>query len=715
MKSAIKKLEVGAPYPLGASCHANGINFALFSAHAERVELCLFTADGSLEIQRYTLPSVSNQVWHGFLPNATAGTVYGYRVYGPYAPQLGHRFNPQKLLLDPYARSLVGNFVMSELHYAFDQDHPDLDLEIDLRDNSKFMPKCLVMSDCSDQPPPGHRIPESQSIIYEAHVKGLTRTHPAIPEKDRGKFSGLAADQILSHLKCLGVTSLEMLPVQSFISEPFLTERQLTNYWGYNTLAFFAPHQNYLSGNDIYEFRRTVDKIHDAGMEVILDIVFNHTAESGRLGPTFSFRGIDNLSYYRLQLEDPRYYVNDTGCGNTINISHPRVVQMVLDCLRYWVTTMHVDGFRFDLAPVLGREQHGFRQGNGFFDALLQDPTLSGTKLIAEPWDIGPDGYQLGNFPPGWSEWNDHYRDTIRRFWRGDSGMLPEFARRIHGSSDIFEHSGRNPSSSVNFVSSHDGFTLRDLVSYSRRHNLKNKEENRDGHKENLSEHNGVEGRTQDASIIETRWRQMRNMLATLLFSQGTPMLLAGDEIGRSQQGNNNAYCQDNEVSWLNWPQTGEREECHRRFVEQLIKLRKQFAIFSMDRYLHEARDPSDAVIEWYNSSGHLMQPNHWSEYQTHTLGQLLKWVDPQTDTPQLIFLIYHADKQDASFKLPALSNVSHWSIVFDTSRDHGIAAEQFPQANTSIDLNSRSTVMLISNTTVMQSETESTENRSNV
>ncbi len=715
MKTAITKLEAGAAYPLGASCQANGINFALFSAHAERVELCLFSADGSVELQRYTLPSISNQVWHGFLPNATAGTVYAYRVHGPYAPQLGHRFNPQKLLLDPYARSLAGNFVDSGIHYGFDQSHPDLDLAIDLRDNSEFMPKCVVMSDCSDSAPSGHRVAESQSIIYEAHVKGLTRLHPAIPEKDRGKFSGLAADHMLDYLKALGITSLELLPVQSFISEPFLREKQLSNYWGYNTLAFFAPHQNYLSGNDIYEFRRTVDKIHDAGMEVILDIVFNHTAEGGRLGPTLSFRGIDNLSYYRLQPEDPRFYINDTGCGNTINITHPRVVQMVLDCLRYWVTTMHVDGFRFDLAPVLGREQHGFHQGNGFFDALLQDPTLTGTKLIAEPWDIGPNGYQLGNFPPGWSEWNDHYRDTVRRYWRGDSGMLPEFARRIHGSSDIFEHSGRKPSSSVNFLTSHDGFTLSDLVSYKERHNQKNNEQNQDGHRENLSDNYGAEGQTLEVSIIETRWRQMRNMLTTLLFSQGTPMLIAGDELGRSQQGNNNAYCQDNEISWLNWPEFGKRQEHHRRFVEQIIRLRNQFSIFNIDRYLHEAPDPNDPMIEWYNSSGHLMQANHWSEYQVHTLGQLLKWKDPHTELPQRIFFIYHADKFDASFRLPTLAEVSYWTVVFDTSRDDGIAAGQFSQPKDSIHLTSRSTLMLISDTTVMQSSTNRTENSSNV
>ena len=715
MNTAITKLEAGAAYPLGASCHANGINFALFSAHAERVELCLFSADGNIELRRYTLPSNSNHVWHGFLRNATAGTVYAYRVHGPYAPHLGHRFNPHKLLLDPYARSLAGNFIWSDRHYAFDQSHPNLDLEIDLRDNSEFMPKCVVMSDCSDRPPAGHRVAESQSIIYEAHVRGLTRLHPAIPEKDRGKFSALAADQMLDYLKALGITSLELLPVQSFISEPFLKERQLSNYWGYNTLAFFAPHQNYLSGGDINEFRRTVDKIHDAGMEVILDIAFNHTAESGRLGPTLSFRGIDNLSYYRLQPEDPRLYINDTGCGNTINISHPRVVQMVLDCLRYWVTTMHVDGFRFDLASVLGREQHGFQQGNGFFDALLQDPTLSGTKLIAEPWDIGPDGYQLGNFPPGWSEWNDHYRDAVRRFWRGDFGMLPEFARRIHGSSDIFEYSGRSPDSSINFLTSHDGFTLNDLVSYRQRHNLDNKEHNQDGHRENLSDNNGAEGLTQEVDIIDMRWRQMRNMLATLLFSQGTPMLLAGDELGHSKRGNNNAYCQDNEVNWVNWPELDQRQEKHRRFVEQIIRLRKQFPIFSSDHYIHETLDPDAPMIEWYNSSGHLMQPNHWNEYKARTLGQLLRWKDPHSGLPQRIFFIYHADRDDASFKLPSLTDVSQWTLLFDTSRDEGISAGQLLQLQDSIHLTSRSTLMLVSDTTVLQSSTNRTENTSNV
>jgi len=703
-----QNMENGLPYPLGATCQDGGVNFALYSAHAEKVELCLFSDDGKTELEKLELPVVSNQVWHGFLPGVGPGTLYGYRVHGPYQPHLGHRFNPNKLLLDPYARQLHGNLVWSDLHYGYDPKDKEQDLVIDLRDNAVGMPKCVVVADHSRPPPPRNRIAKADTIIYEAHLKGLTRLHPDLTDAERGKFAGLKHPEMLKYLKSLGITSIELLPVQSFISEPFLHDRSLHNYWGYNTMAFFAPHQDFLSGNNIMEFRNMVDAIHDAGMEVILDIVFNHTAEGNRLGPTLSFKGIDNYSYYRLQPEDRRYYINDTGCGNTINILHPRVVQLIMDCLRYWVVTMQVDGFRFDLAPVLGREQQGFDQGSGFFDAILQDPAMAGTKFIAEPWDIGPGGYQLGNFPAGWSEWNDRYRDTVRRFWKGDSGVLPDLARRIHGSSDIFEHSGRRPSASINFVTSHDGFTLADLVSYRDRHNQLNKEDNKDGHRENYSDNFGVEGQTDDASINILRWRQQRNLLATVLLSQGTPMLSAGDETGRSQQGNNNAYCQDNELSWINWDKLGNKNLHQKEFVSQLIALRKRFPIFSLDRYIHYSEEPRNPVVEWYSKSGELMQPDHWADHQSHTLGHLLGWYPSDSDTMERVFIIFHAGRDATSFQLPELEGVKQWEILFDTALETGIPDPGNCLVESQLRLFSCSTMMLLA-----QQESESENSNS--
>lgn len=716
------ELQSGEAYPLGASCCEGGVNFALFSAHAESVELCLYSADGRVELARYTLPSVSNQVWHGFLPGAAAGTVYGYRVYGPYEPAAGMRFNPHKLLIDPYARALLGELIPSDLHYDYDRSDPvhdradlqdkGVELSIDTRDNSSVMAKCVVMADEPGRNSPRPQVSQSRRVVYEAHVKGFTKLHPQIPESERGKFSGLSSDQSLSYLKALGVTSLELLPVQSFVSEPFLQARQLSNYWGYNTLAFFAPHRHYLVNNDIYEFRRMVDRVHDFGMEVILDVVFNHTAEGGKLGPSFSLRGIDNLSYYRLEPKDRSLYINDTGCGNTIDSMHPRVIQLMLDCLRYWVSTMGVDGFRFDLATVLGRQARGFDASGAFFTALLQDPVLANTKLIAEPWDLGPGGYQLGNFPLAWSEWNDKYRDTVRRFWRGDAGQLPEFARRIHGSSDIFEHSGRPPSASINFVTSHDGFTLADLVSYQQRHNVANRENNQDGHRENFSENYGAEGETEDKDILERRGRQGRNMLATLLLSQGTPMLLAGDELGRTQFGNNNAYCQDNALSWLDWSAIDASQEKQQAFVRQLIALRQLFPILTSATYVHPPSSPDDALIEWFNPDGQRMEPAQWSDPQAQTLGQLIAWPDAQTGSRHRLLLIYHAAKKDIQFTLPGFSDLQHWETVFDTAQDSGIASGQFSCIQNTLHLIGRSTVMLLSDRTAAQYPTSNFDSR---
>ncbi len=695
MKQAVS-LTAGLPNPLGANWDGEGINFAIFSAHAEKVELCLFSPDGSRELQRLALPSLTNQVWHGYLSNAGPGTVYAYRVHGPYQTHLGHRFNPHKLLLDPYARQLCGKFVWSDTHYGFDLDFPDKEAKFDKRDNKAFMPKCIVVKDVPGSAQKYHRVPMAKTVLYETHLKGFTIMHPGIPPQLRGRFAGMAHKEIITYLKALGITSIELLPIQSFISEEFLHDRKLSNYWGYNSLCFFAPHHEYLSDNNILEFRHMVDTYHDAGIEVILDIVFNHTAEGGRLGPTLSLRGIDNLSYYRLQPEDKRYYINDTGCGNTLNLMHPRVVQLIMDCLRYWASNMQVDGFRFDLAPVLGRESYGFDQGSGFFDAVQQDPVLASVKLIAEPWDIGPGGYQLGRFPPGWSEWNDRYRDTVRRFWRGDSGVLPEFARRVHGSSDIFEHAGRRPSASINFVTSHDGFTLHDLVSYKERHNEGNGEGGQDGHRENYSDNFGIEGPVEDASVNVLRLRQQRNFLATLFLSQGTPMMLGGDEFCRSLHGNNNAYCQDNELSWMNWPAISRTGHVQIEFTTLLIHLRKRFGFLFPNRYVHEPQSPKDSAVQWFNSSGGLMQAAHWQEHQARTLGCKLRGIDPETGITRRALIVFHADRSALAFKLPVVPGVVRWEIVLDTATHNGVPDVDNCMVITRINLFSCSTVMLL-------------------
>ncbi|OGT71124.1 MAG: glycogen debranching enzyme GlgX [Gammaproteobacteria bacterium RIFCSPLOWO2_02_FULL_57_10] len=695
MKQATTLLP-GLPYPLGATWDGDGVNFALFSANAERVELCLFTPDGSRELQRLVLPELTNQVWHGYLPKAAPGTVYAYRVYGPWQIHLGHRFNPHKLLLDPYCRQLCGQFIWSDTHYAFDVNHPDKDMKFDKRDNKAFMPKCVVVADTPGATLRHHRVPASRTILYETHLRGFTISHPAIPPEHRGRFLGMAHKDVVAYLKSLGITSVELLPVQSFISEAFLKEKNLSNYWGYNPLCFFAPHQDYLSHNSILECRQMVEAFHDAGIEVILDIVFNHTAEGGRLGPTLSLRGIDNLSYYRLQPEDKRFYINDTGCGNTLNLMHPRVVQLIMDCLRYWAQTMQVDGFRFDLAPVLGRESYGFDQGSGFFDTVQQDPVLAGVKLIAEPWDIGPGGYQLGRFPPGWSEWNDRYRDTVRRFWRGDAGVLPEFARRLHGSSDIFERDGRRPSASVNFITSHDGYTLNDLVSYRERHNEINGEDNQDGHRENYSDNFGVEGPTRDTTINVLRLRQQKNFLCTLLLSQGTPMLLGGDEFCRTLHGNNNAYCQDNVISWMNWEGIGDDGRWQQRFTTHLTTLRSRFSYLFFDRYVHEPTKQDDPEIAWYNSSGERMQPGHWQEHNARTLGYMLSGIDPATGERVEILTVFHADRAALGMRLPVVPGVALWEILLDTGTQSGIPDPENCFVVSRLNLYSCSTVMLL-------------------
>src|SRR4051812_17465576 len=550
-------IREGKPFPLGATWDGLGVNFALFSAHATKVELCIFDDAGEKEIERFDLPEYTDEVWHGYVPTARPGTVYGYRVHGAYEPDAGHRFNPNKLLIDPYARQLVGELRWAPELFGYQLDHPDKDKSYDGRDSAPYMLKCRVIDPAFAWG--ASRKPETswaRTIIYEMHVKGFTQRHPLIPESDRGTFAGLSHPAIPAYLRSLGITSVELLPIHSFIDDSYLVDKGLRNYWGYNSLAFFAPEPRYLHSAVAKEFKAMVNQFHAHGIEVILDVVYNHTAEGNELGPTLSFKGIDNASYYRLIPDQKRYYINDTGTGNTVNLSHQRVLQMVTDSLRYWVQQTHVDGFRFDLGTILAREPNGFDNRSGFLKACCQDPVLGTVKLIAEPWDVGPGGYQVGAFPPGWAEWNDKFRDAVRDYWKGNASAAA-LAPRLCASPDLFNHRGRKPSASVNFVTAHDGFTLNDLVSYNDKHNEANGEDNRDGSSDNRSWNCGAEGPTDDAEIEKLRERQKRNILATLLFSQGTPMLLAGDEFGRTQKGNNNAYCQDNEISWVDWSLAG--------------------------------------------------------------------------------------------------------------------------------------------------------------
>ncbi|MCP5126586.1 MAG: glycogen debranching protein GlgX [Gammaproteobacteria bacterium] len=670
----------GKSYPLGATWDGKGVNFALFSAHAEKIELCLFDSSGQREIERLVLPEHTDQVWHGYVPGLWPGALYGYRVSGPYEPQLGHRFNHHKLLLDPYAKQFYGSLHLRDEHCGYQVGHHNGDMSFDTRDNARDMLKCVVV-DTSFNWEGDHlpEIPWSRSIIYETHVRGFTIQHEGIPHHLRGTFAGMAHPEIIKYLQSLGVTAVEMMPVHSFVDDRFLTDRGLRNYWGYNTLCFFAPEPRYLSGGDLAEFKTMVKRLHDAGIEVLLDVVYNHTSEGNEFGPTLSFRGIDNASYYRLLPDDRRHYINDTGCGNTLNLIHPRVLQMVMDSLRYWVNEMHVDGFRFDLAVTLGRETHGYDRGGGFFDAIRQDPAMSHVKIIAEPWDIGPGGYQLGGFPAGTAEWNDRFRDTVRRFWCGHDGMLGLLASNLLASSDLFEHDCRRPWASVNYIASHDGFPLVDLVSYNDRHNEANGEDNRDGHPSNFSYNHGIEGPTDNPDIRQMRLRQRRNMLASVLLAQGTPMLLAGDEFGRSQGGNNNAYCQDNEINWLDWKNISDEEQEFLDFVRRLINLRQERPVLRRTRFLHglqvsktsELRD-----IEWISPGGGAMSDYHWQEPKARCLGMLLAGdageyftPDGYPETDDNLLVILNASHTVIPFRMPTVRGAVQWRCLIDTSR----------------------------------------------
>ncbi|HZT88854.1 MAG TPA: glycogen debranching protein GlgX [Stellaceae bacterium] len=670
------RLREGQPFPLGATWTGLGVNFALFSASASRVELCLFDAAGEREIERIVLPEYTDEVWHGFLPDARPGTIYGYRVHGPYEPEQGHRFNPNKLLLDPCAKSLQGRLEWNPALFGYTMESGD-DLTFDERDSAPFMPKCRVVDPAftwgDDRPP---RIPWERTIVYEMHVRGYTRLHPEVAEEMRGTFRGLTEPAVLDHIRRLGVTAVELLPIHTFIDDSYLLDKGLTNYWGYNTISFFAPARRYANVPDFAfaEFKEMVARFHDAAIEVILDVVYNHTAEGNELGPTLSFKGIDNASYYRLLPDQRRYYINDTGTGNTLNLSHQRVLQMVTDSLRYWVQEMHVDGFRFDLGTILAREPYGFDEGGGFLDSCRQDPVLSSIKLIAEPWDCGPGGYQVGGFPPGWAEWNDRFRDTVRAFWKGDEGALGELATRITASADLFNRRGRKPWASVNFVTAHDGFTLNDVVSYNDKHNEANGEDNRDGHSDNRSWNHGVEGPTDDPEIVELRERQKRNMLATLLLSQGTPMVLAGDEFGRTQQGNNNAYCQDNEISWVHWD-IDERGQELLRFTQRLIRLRRQYAVLRQSRFLTAQWNEELGIKDctWLMPSGEEMTPQHWQDGNARCVGLLMDGRAQPSGIPRrgseaTLLLVFNAHHDVVVFQLPEVTGGRDWVRLVDTN-----------------------------------------------
>ncbi|MBB4130952.1 glycogen debranching protein GlgX [Xanthomonas sp. 3075] len=675
------RIRQGRPFPRGAMFDGKGTNFALFSAHATRVELCLFDEQGT-EV-RVDLPEYTNEIWHGYLPDVKPGQRYGYRVHGPYAPTEGHRFNHNKLLMDPYARELEGDLVWADELYGYTVGHPDGDLSFDERDSAPFMPKCVVVEDTYDWEDDTQLLkPWNEMVIYETHVRGYTMRNAQVPEAVRGTFAGLAQPQVLQYIKDLGVTAVELLPVHAYLDDQHLLDKGLRNYWGYNTIGFFALKSRYLASGHRDEFRDMVKAMHKQGLEVILDVVYNHTAEGSELGPTLSFKGIDNASYYRLA-EDKRYYINDTGTGNTLNLSNSRVIQFVNDSLRYWAGEMHVDGFRFDLATILGREPSGFDQRGGFLDACNQDPLLSEIKLIAEPWDCGPGGYQVGHFPPGWTEWNDKFRDNARAFWKGDEGMLAEFATRFTGSADLFDRRGRRPWASVNFITAHDGFTLRDLVSYNEKHNIDNGEDNRDGSSNDGSCNYGEEGDTDNPDILQIRERQMKNLLATLLLSQGTPMMLAGDERAQSQGGNNNTYCQDNAITWLDWendPTDGRLTE----FVKALTQLRKRYPILSRGRFLNGQYNEEAGLrdLTWLNPGGSEMEEAHWNDTGARSVGLLLEGKAQTSGVKELandatLLIVINAYHEGVTFTLPANDEPVYWKLVLST--DEALEVDMMP------------------------------------
>jgi len=699
----------GKPYPLGATYDGWGTNFALFSECATSVDLCFFQEPGDAnESGRLSIRQHTHHVWHAYLPGIKPGQLYGYRVFGPYEPLKGLRCNPNKLLLDPYTRAIVGKIIYGDALYGFVKDHPDADLSMSIEDSAGSMPKSLVVDNFFDW---GHdkplRIPWHQTVIYEAHVKGLTQQHPEIPPELRGTYAGLAHPAIMKHLWSLGVTAIELLPIQHFVDEPALIERGLVNYWGYNTIGFFAPMARYAQsgggrqGEQVREFKHMVKELHRAGIEVILDVVYNHTAESNQIGPTLSFRGIDNPSYYRLNPDEPRKYLDYSGCGNTPNLVHPRTMQLVMDSLRYWVSEMHVDGFRFDLAPALARGLKGVSRLSAFFDIVLQDPIISQVKLIAEPWDMGVDGYQVGGFPNLWAEWNGKYRDCVRRFWRGEPGQVPEMAQRLTGSSDLYEAHGKRPYASVNFVTCHDGFTLQDIVSFNQKHNEANGENNRDGTDNNISWNAGVEGLLAPPEVQVLREKMKRNFVVTLMLSQGAPMLYAGDEISRTQQGNNNAYCQDNALSWIDWKLSESGQELL-HFVKGLNYFYHEHSSFRRQHFFQDlAIRNGKAGLTWLRWDGVPLNEADWNNPWTKCFGMLMDnahftEVDEHGHLlhDDSILLLFNAVESDLPFRLPELEEQYEWELVLDTRYPRLLEPRPRHQTKSLYPLEARSTAL---------------------
>jgi len=699
----------GEPYPLGATWTGKGVNFALYSANATGVDLCLFEAtDTDREDVRIRLREVTDHVWHVFLPDAGPGQLYGYRVYGAYDPAAGHRFNASKVVIDPYAKAIAGKVLWGPEMFGYPLGNAAEDLKRDYQDNVASVPKCIVINPAfdwqKDQPP---RTPLEETVVYEVHVGGFTKLWETIPKEIRGTYAGLGSPEAIKYLQALGATAVELLPVHEHCDEGFLLDRGVTNYWGYNTIGFFAPESSYSSagflGDQVSEFKTMVRNLHQAGLEVILDVVYNHTAEGNHLGPTLAFKGIDNASYYRLVPDNPRYYMDYTGCGNTPNTQNPRVLQLIMDSLRYWVTEMHVDGFRFDLASALGREEHLVDANSGFFDILLQDPILSQVKLIAEPWDLGEGGYMVGKFPAPWSEWNGKYRDCIRRYWKGDDGVLAEFAYRLTGSPDLYQHLGKAPRASINFVTVHDGFTLNDLVSYNEKHNEANGEENRDGDSHNNSWNCGVEGPTDDVKVNELRERQKRNFLATLFLSEGVPLLNGGDEFSRTQKGNNNTYCQDNELSWFNWQWTPEQQQLL-RFTTQLTQFRREHPVFRRPKYFTGRRIRGDDVkdLMWFAPHGAEMKAADWQNGFAKCIGVLFSGTtsdvrdargEPVRDDTFL--LLFNAHYEPLTFIVPGREEI-RWETVINTVAEIGfVKAGEVVAAGDEVELIERSLSLL--------------------
>ncbi len=661
-------MQAGDPAVLGATPDKSGTNFAVYSAIADGVELCLLAADGR-QLQILDLPECSDGVWHGYVPGCGPGQHYGYRVHGPFDPADGLRCNPAKLLLDPYAREIVGEFQWNPA--VFDYVNIDGDLQINSDDSAPFVPRSVVRATADDRLPDGPTVPWRDTIFYECNVRGYTMRHPALEECERGTFDGLRHKEVLAHLKSLGVSSIELLPVQAFIDEQHLVERDLRNFWGYNTIGFFAPMRRYARADAVAEFREMVRALHDAGFEVIMDVAYNHTGEADRLGPTLFFRGLDNRSYYRTEPDDHSIYINDTGCGNTLNTDHIRVRELILDSLNYWVMEMGVDGFRFDLASILGRRSDGFSPTHPLLSDISNLSSLRHSKLVAEPWDPGPGGYQLGNFPPRWAEWNDRFRDTVRQFWRGDEGKSGELAKRLHGSADLFESSQRRSIASINFITTHDGFTLRDLVSYAHRHNEANGEDNRDGHAHNYSDNYGIEGDTDDEAINQLRRQQRLNMMATLMLSQGTPLLLAGDEFGHTQSGNNNAYAQDNQTAWLDWSMRDQYPEFQDQ-VRELLMLRRENPLLRIDDYVHGTlqRESSTIRIRWINKDGETKQSDEWAA--SHAFSVLIE-EKCLAEPDKGVAILINRSRETMTLNLPVSAGDRNWRVAFSSCDEPGV------------------------------------------